>query len=169
VGFLQRQWNGSQVIDIKSSLFGIMDQIVKCEFVLSSSLHGMIFADSYDIPNGHIILSNKVIGGTHKFRDYLQSVNRPLTSFVPDMDISEAELLQKTQDFVKVTTDVFDMSQMNLSPFWESCPMHAVAYNRTRLSQLEFSECYTKVFLKALDKYPKVFSKFENFVTPACS
>jgi hypothetical protein len=40
VGFLQRQWNGSQVVDIKSSLFVIMDhQIVICEFVLSSSLY----------------------------------------------------------------------------------------------------------------------------------
>jgi hypothetical protein len=33
------------------------------------------------------------------------------------MDISEAELLQNTHDFVKETTDVFDVSQMNLSPF----------------------------------------------------
>ena len=44
--------------------------------ILSSSLHGMIFADSYDIPNAHLLLSKKVIGGDYKFKDYRSGVGR---------------------------------------------------------------------------------------------
>ena len=54
----------------------VAQQISSCRLILSSSLHGMIFADSYKIPNYHIILSNKVEGGEYKFRDYCSGVER---------------------------------------------------------------------------------------------
>lgn len=54
----------------------VAEQISSCSMVLSSSLHGMIFADSYDIPNAHLSLSKKVIGGDYKFKDYCSGVGR---------------------------------------------------------------------------------------------
>ena len=54
----------------------VAEQISSCSMILSSSLHGMIFADSYDIPNAHLVISKKVIGGSYKFRDYCSGVNR---------------------------------------------------------------------------------------------
>lgn len=52
-------------------------QIHECEYILSSSLHGIIIADSYGIPAYHIELSDKIIGGQWKFKDYYESVKRP--------------------------------------------------------------------------------------------
>lgn len=45
-------------------------QLCECRFVLSSAMHGLIAADAMGIPNRHILLGDKVVGGSYKFRDY---------------------------------------------------------------------------------------------------
>lgn len=48
----------------------VIEDMKKCEFIASSSLHGLVFADSFRIPNVHIVFTDKVLGGLHKFLDY---------------------------------------------------------------------------------------------------
>src|SRR5690606_31020666 len=48
----------------------VIKDINKCHYIASSSLHGLIFADSYRIPNIHLKFSEKLKGGFHKFNDY---------------------------------------------------------------------------------------------------
>ncbi|KAL7515778.1 hypothetical protein ACHAWX_000855, partial [Stephanocyclus meneghinianus] len=71
-------WNGTKpiVIDIMQPLFNIADQIVQCEFILCSSLHGIIFSDSYKVPNAHVKYKDNVMGELYKFKDYYDSVGR---------------------------------------------------------------------------------------------
>ncbi len=54
----------------------IVRQICQCEYVMSSSLHGLIVSDAYNIPNIWIKLSNNVAGGYFKYHDYFSAVNR---------------------------------------------------------------------------------------------
>ena len=53
----------------------VAQQIASCKCVLSSSLHGLIFSDSYGVPNIHITLSDKVAGGSYKFIDYYTGID----------------------------------------------------------------------------------------------
>jgi pyruvyltransferase len=67
-----------KVIDLKNyaDWREIVHQINQCEVILSSSLHGLIVSDAYNIPNVWIMLSNNISGGYFKYLDYFSAVNR---------------------------------------------------------------------------------------------
>ena len=67
------------ILDIRTNnTEQFLEQMNSCEFILSSSLHGLIFADAFGIPNQRIIMSNQIVGGDFKFADYFSSVKREL-------------------------------------------------------------------------------------------
>src|SRR5699024_1451178 len=45
-------------------------EIAACDAMISSSLHGLIFADALGVPNLVMRLGGKIGGGLYKFRDY---------------------------------------------------------------------------------------------------
>jgi pyruvyltransferase len=71
---------------------GIVAQIAACDFVISSSLHGIIAADALGIPNIRMSLSENIAGADWKFADYLLSVGRSVSSpIVPSFNLWELE------------------------------------------------------------------------------
>ena len=61
---------GVTFIDIFSETMDFLEQVARCEIILSSSLHGLIIADALGIPNGWLKLSERVRGNDFKFADY---------------------------------------------------------------------------------------------------
>jgi len=62
----------------------VVKKITGCKMILSSSLHGLIIADSFGIPNYHIQLSDRVTGGEYKFRDYYSGIDKKYNKIDPN-------------------------------------------------------------------------------------
>lgn len=106
--------NDVRVIDVTDGIFDFVDAVRSCEFIVSSSLHGLICADSYGIPNVQIELSKKVVGDNFKFRDYAASIGKT------DHHILQAEIDPKINSVVQEITNV--KIDCDLKSLLVSCP-----------------------------------------------
>lgn len=68
--------NSVLIIDIEDSIEEVVSNMLKCDKIASSSLHGIIVSDAYNIPSLQVKFSNKIVGDNFKFKDYMASVNR---------------------------------------------------------------------------------------------
>jgi pyruvyltransferase len=59
-----------KVINILDSVEAVIKDILSCELIISSSMHGLIVSDAYKIPNYWMPFSDRLTGGDYKFRDY---------------------------------------------------------------------------------------------------
>lgn len=93
----------------------VIDDICSCEMIISSSLHGLILSDAYQIPNAWVEFSDKVFGNGFKFRDYFMSVNKP---------ISNPIRVKSMHDFNNVLNikDTYQNIKIDLKPLIASCP-----------------------------------------------
>lgn len=73
---------GVKIIDLKTNdVARTTKEILACKAIVSSSLHGLILADAYGIPNAWLesdsaIGGSRPFGGEFKFYDYFASVNK---------------------------------------------------------------------------------------------
>lgn len=76
------------LIDIEGDINVVVDQICSCQYIASSSLHGIIAADAYGIPSTWIKISDIDIGYGFKYQDYFESVGREDTKpFIIDASV----------------------------------------------------------------------------------
>lgn len=69
--------DGVPVIDLGTRDWRrVVDQIAACNVVVSSSLHGIVVAETYGIPAVWVQPSDRLIGGEFKFRDYYGATGR---------------------------------------------------------------------------------------------
>ena len=76
----------------------VIDKICSCSCIFSSSLHGIIVSDVYQIPNCWISLTGKAIVGKLKFCDYASSVGR---------DFDKPIKIENISDLMGLSDDVF--------------------------------------------------------------
>ena len=69
------QIKNCKYINIMDNPLKILKEIAECEVILSSAMHGLIASDALNIPNQWIILSDKLYGGSYKFKDYYSVYN----------------------------------------------------------------------------------------------
>lgn len=90
------------IIDVLQPPDKVAFDISSCHYVISSSLHGLIFADSFGIPNNRMRLSDKVIGGDYKFNDYYESTARRLVEVDTSILGDESKINKAMENYVPV-------------------------------------------------------------------
>ena len=97
----------------------VIDTIANCDVILSSSLHGMIIADAYKIPNVWVKFSKRTYEGSFKYLDYFGGVGRKETTPV---DLNKEEWQKGIEDALSsYKAIVFDKKAL-----LESCPFDTV-------------------------------------------
>lgn len=104
------------IIDVQNpSITGFIDEINKCEVILSSALHGIICGDAYGIPSYAINFSANNSYNWLKFNDYYLSVGRPL--------VQPILLLDENIDIYNLWPPLYNYSiKIDLDKLLEVCP-----------------------------------------------
>ena len=106
--------DGVLIINILDPIDKVVNDILSCEKIISSSLHGIIAGDAYGIPSMWIKLSDKVIGKGFKFRDYFMSVGRNDRNSIGVSDKTKLE---------DIVSQFYDYKiEIDLDKLWEACP-----------------------------------------------
>lgn len=109
---------GVKLIDLGTDdVEGVIDQMLSCKRIITSSLHGLIIADSYGIPNAWLS-SRTPYGHEFKFFDYFLSVGKVRNATEFDILSNELE--------VEALDSAFDFDDRKLSydplPLLDACP-----------------------------------------------
>jgi pyruvyltransferase len=62
------------VIDLRENIEMVLNQMMSCEYILSSSLHGIIVPQAYNIKTLRVSFTEKIYGDGIKYLDYFDSV-----------------------------------------------------------------------------------------------
>jgi pyruvyltransferase len=105
------------VIDITASVKKVIYDIRSCDRVISSSLHGLIIADSFDIPSLWLSHWNKDIKDSFKFQDYYASIG---------VRSAEPVNLESPREIDKAARRCISHEvALDLDKLWEACPIRA--------------------------------------------
>jgi pyruvyltransferase len=106
-----------RIIDVEGGTYQFVEEVKSCEFIVSTSLHGLICSDAYGVPCQWIDLSNRLWGGSFKFIDYFESVGRSTTEPIrPDHHMTLSQVTQLHQPYE---------AKINLDPLIDACPFIA--------------------------------------------
>lgn len=93
-----------------------IDAVCSCDFILSSSLHGVIIADAYSVPNIWCEFTYHVEDNGLKFRDYYLSVGKDFIE--PVLNIDHYISIDLLLEYRKVWT----RNEINLDAIISACP-----------------------------------------------
>ena len=91
--------SGAYLIDPAWPPSRVLEAICRCERVFSQSLHGLIIADAFGVPNGWVAPSDSMKGGDFKFRDYYTTTDRGKIA-IPLARLSDAITAKSVDVFV---------------------------------------------------------------------
>lgn len=135
------------IINVKSDITAFIDSVAECDAIASSSLHGLIVADAYAIPNIWIKLSDSVSGYGFKFRDYFASVNRGKSTrrciqVRDDTQIDEV-VEQATQTSLHIRLD----------DVIEACPFINARVRYVIITEMQRKRLYQSLITKEMSKW----------------
>jgi len=111
---------GFKILDICSGTINFLEELSECENIFSSSLHGLIIADAYGVPNARVNISNQLVGSHFKFIDYCMSVDRQVDwgyQLTPDTTLSQLMAIKLNDKISFDSQSLFDAAPWFLPEF----------------------------------------------------
>ncbi|SFH67174.1 Polysaccharide pyruvyl transferase [Selenomonas ruminantium] len=106
----------------------VIDEIVNSEFVISESLHGLIVAETYGVPNVWVEFKDHPNYWTFKFNDYFYSIGKEEEIIQLQKEIPYEEIMNKIKSWKKGEIDYRKM--LSYMPFNVKCPVNFEAVDR---------------------------------------
>ena len=94
---------GIKIINVTAGIYEFIDHLKECEMIISSSLHGLIAADAYGIPNHRVKISKLLLGGDFKYLDHYASVKR---EHYEPLQLTDSTTLEEVSSLKFETGDV---------------------------------------------------------------
>lgn len=108
--------NEIKIISLRNSFEVVLESILSCESIVSSSLHGLIVAEAYGIPTRRISFGKELRGGDFKFKDHYLSIGSSLEpSISVNHDISKNDLIESC---------TLKNIKLDLNELLEKCPFN---------------------------------------------
>lgn len=101
-----RRFEKSIIIDMTKEIDDIIRMISQCNIIISSSLHGLIAADSLGIPNIRIKATHKVNGGDFKYNDYYSSFGKYNVNYITIADILDDNIIERIVNNYTISLDM---------------------------------------------------------------
>lgn len=113
------------VIDLTDPIEKIIDEIASCKYIISTSLHGIIVAQAYQIPSlWYTFLETKLYGDDIKFYDYFSSVGikeyEPFELIPEELNINQViQVFKNSMDISNINIPIKGIQQklIKIAPF----------------------------------------------------
>ena len=106
------KFDNSIFIDVQDTPLNVTRKIAECKYIISSSLHGLIIADSLRVPNIHIVVTNNLLGDGFKFDDYYSAYG--LKHNYIDMNKADIDSLKFIEKNYKITDKMVEQKKNSM-------------------------------------------------------
>ena len=142
----------------------VINDILSCEKTISSSLHGLIVSDAYNIPNKWVKFNDKINGDDTKYYDYFKSVKRVDINYI---DCSNYKKIpENTYNIIKDVNISYDINYIQEKFFMDKNgikPYTKFLYRKINNTKLHENEWLAlKSHWNLLGN--KLTSRFETFL-----
>jgi pyruvyltransferase len=114
-----RAVKGLKLVDIQAPIESVIDQIVSCEFVASSSLHGLVASHAYGVPAVRVMFRPLPSGDGVKFDDYFLSIGQEPPLAVP-LEYDHVDL------GILAHHAVLPSMRLDIELLWSVCPFRGI-------------------------------------------
>lgn len=121
------KYPNATIIDVKAEPMQVLKNIASCKCIVSTSLHGLIIADSFGIPNQWCVISDRILGDNYKFRDYYSAFG--LEAKMVDLRVDPIPEIADIKANYQISKKAVRKKQKQL--------MDCFPYNKTRWQHLK--------------------------------
>jgi len=105
-----------KLISMKNTKLELIDEVLECKNIVSSSLHGLILGDAYEKATGWIRITDKIAGSLFKYHDYHASLSIDMHS---PLQLDYSTTIDDLLSICRVRR-----VSLNVEKLLQACPFH---------------------------------------------